>query len=320
VTEYRSILERAGSNAPPADLELESILRRRDRKRRKQRIAAGVVGIAVFVAAVWIVTGGLSPGRSQNSVVPGGDVTGPAETGPTETGPAETGPVERKPVSTAHLTGIGFVIPPEDASPSTPERGNIALQKGNTLYVYEDGRVIWWQQGVPGRFEQRLTPEGVNLLRSRAVDLGFPGVGLGSSGVPSGYDPGLGLPESAWEDPEIKPYVAARFAVCYAYRGPEEAPVPSTILNMLPGSAQAVLRGAGAMYEGTGSIPIPCRDVSTQDARTLDAIFREVGDRDELKEVFFSFNAPNPMSGQVYVWMMPLLPHMDDARDWDQPE
>jgi hypothetical protein len=58
VNEYRSVLELAGSNFAPLDLELESILRRRDRRRRSQRIAAGVVGIAVFVAAVWIVTSG----------------------------------------------------------------------------------------------------------------------------------------------------------------------------------------------------------------------------------------------------------------------
>jgi hypothetical protein len=49
MTEYRSILERAGLNAPPADLSLERILHRRDRKRRNRRITAGVVGIAVFV-------------------------------------------------------------------------------------------------------------------------------------------------------------------------------------------------------------------------------------------------------------------------------
>jgi Tol biopolymer transport system component len=72
VTEYRSVLERAGSNAPPPDLQLERVLRRRDRKRRNQRIAAGVVGIAVFVAAVWLVTSGLSFDRTQ-----------PAVTGPT---------------------------------------------------------------------------------------------------------------------------------------------------------------------------------------------------------------------------------------------
>jgi hypothetical protein len=82
VNEYRSVLERAGSNFAPLDLELGSILRRRDRKRRNQRIAAGVVGMAVFVAAIGIVTSVASLDRSQTSVVPGGDVTGPAETGP----------------------------------------------------------------------------------------------------------------------------------------------------------------------------------------------------------------------------------------------
>jgi Tol biopolymer transport system component len=55
VTEYRSVLERAGANAPAPDLHLERILRRRDRRRRSQRIAAGAVGIAVFLAAVSIV-------------------------------------------------------------------------------------------------------------------------------------------------------------------------------------------------------------------------------------------------------------------------
>ena len=51
MNEYRSVLERAGSNFAPLDLELESILRRRDHKRRNQRIAAGVLGIAVFALA-----------------------------------------------------------------------------------------------------------------------------------------------------------------------------------------------------------------------------------------------------------------------------
>jgi len=47
-------------------------LRRRDRKRRNQRIAAGVVGIGVFVAAVWIVTSG---GPFERTAAPA--VTGP---------------------------------------------------------------------------------------------------------------------------------------------------------------------------------------------------------------------------------------------------
>jgi hypothetical protein len=56
----------------------ERLVRRRDRKRRNQRIAAGVVGIAVFVAAIWIVTSGLSLDRSDSSVVPAEDGTAPA--------------------------------------------------------------------------------------------------------------------------------------------------------------------------------------------------------------------------------------------------
>ena len=70
----------------------ERVLARRDRKRRNQRIAAGVVGIAVFVAAVWAVTSGLSLDRSEKSVVPAG--TGPVQTAvqSTPTPPAVTGP------------------------------------------------------------------------------------------------------------------------------------------------------------------------------------------------------------------------------------
>jgi len=86
MSEYRPVLERAASNAPQPDLDLERVLRRRDRKRRNQRIAAGVVGIAVFVAAVGLVTTFGSTDRTQPGAS-GGAVTGPAETGPAETGP-----------------------------------------------------------------------------------------------------------------------------------------------------------------------------------------------------------------------------------------
>ena len=54
-----SLLERAdrtASHVPLPDGGIERILRRRDRKRRNQRISAGVVGIVVFVAVVWVVT------------------------------------------------------------------------------------------------------------------------------------------------------------------------------------------------------------------------------------------------------------------------
>jgi Tol biopolymer transport system component len=62
-------LEQAERVFGPPEGSFERFTRRRDRKRRNQRIAAGVVGIAVFVAAVWIVTSGLSFDRTQQPAV-----------------------------------------------------------------------------------------------------------------------------------------------------------------------------------------------------------------------------------------------------------
>lgn len=54
----------------------ERLVARRDRKRRNQRIAAGVVGIAVFTAVVWLLTS-VGPLDRTETTVPGGAVTGP---------------------------------------------------------------------------------------------------------------------------------------------------------------------------------------------------------------------------------------------------
>ena len=80
MNETRDLLERVGERFTFPDDMFERLGRRRDRKRRNQRIAAGVVGIAVFVAAVWIVTNGLSLDRSTPAVP--GSKTGSAETAP----------------------------------------------------------------------------------------------------------------------------------------------------------------------------------------------------------------------------------------------
>jgi hypothetical protein len=58
-------LERIARRIPIPEPAYERLLRRRDRKRRNQRIAAGVVGIGVFLAAVWIVSTGGPFGRAQ---------------------------------------------------------------------------------------------------------------------------------------------------------------------------------------------------------------------------------------------------------------
>jgi Tol biopolymer transport system component len=69
MSDVRTILERGYADATPPPHGFERMLRRRDRKRRNHRIAAGVVGIAVFVAAVWIVTSGGWLNRTQTPAV-----------------------------------------------------------------------------------------------------------------------------------------------------------------------------------------------------------------------------------------------------------
>ena len=119
MTDERQVFERVMRGFVPPDDSLER-LRRRDRKRRNQRIAAGVVGIAAFVAAVWIATSVASLDRSEKSVVPAG--TGPCRRGrwrpvrrrpdrwrrgPTETGPAESAPVPALASGAPHVVRQG---------------------------------------------------------------------------------------------------------------------------------------------------------------------------------------------------------------------
>ena len=70
-------LERAAARYEPPDLPMDGLLKRWNRKRRNQRIAAGVVGIAVFVAGVGIVTSGM-PFDPHTEAAPGAAGNGPA--------------------------------------------------------------------------------------------------------------------------------------------------------------------------------------------------------------------------------------------------
>ena len=90
MSDLKELLDREARLIDAAPDALGSALRRRDRKRRNQRITAGVVGIAVFVAAVWIVTSGLSFDRTQTPIAPRPAVPGPVETrSPHAPAPAE---------------------------------------------------------------------------------------------------------------------------------------------------------------------------------------------------------------------------------------
>jgi hypothetical protein len=143
---------------------------RRDRKIRNQRITAGIVGVAVFVAVVWLVTTG-----------------GPFDRG---AAPVSPGPSER--TSSPYPAGLGLVgLPPKGAPPSTPERGTliVGFTFGHTpgdlgrfsFHMYADGRVIWQQLGDlegtnrlgSGLVEQRLTSQGVQLVLAEVLSTGL---------------------------------------------------------------------------------------------------------------------------------------------------
>ncbi len=99
-------------------------------------------------------------------------------------------------VHTGVLGGAATRLPLEGAQPSSPGSGRLVLSyhgrpelRGfpgvfvpvNQVWVYADGRVIWRQEGGPsgvgalatGLLERRLTPDGVDLVRSKVLETGL---------------------------------------------------------------------------------------------------------------------------------------------------
>ena len=262
------VLDRLAPLFEAPEPSFEAFLRRRDRKRRNQQIAAGVVGIAVFVAAVWAVTSVGSLDRSETSVVPGTDVTGPAETGPVETGPTvapDTG-----------SDGNGYRIPPAGKDVSAPVEGELIAEAwvgfAYQILVYADGRVLSAEENGGIIVERRLSPEGVELVRQvlgERVHLGYgPDADRLESllGLPGLY-PG-DIPQGAWEDSEGKPYVPARYGLCFRL---VDVPLDvEAVLNKLPASAQALLRGSDpAAWHPR------CLVMTPEEARSLEEILSE---------------------------------------------
>ena len=163
------LLERVGERFNFPEHTFDRLERRRTRKHRNQRISAGVVAIAIFVVTVWFAATGGSLEHTRT----------PASSGPTA------------PPGAANPIGV-VGLPPRDATPSSPTRGElvVGLMFGHTMgdpgrfnvNVYADGRLIWQRLGdAPGEgdatptglIEQHLTPEGVELMRSEALSTGL---------------------------------------------------------------------------------------------------------------------------------------------------
>ena len=143
--------------------------------RRLQRRVVVAMGAA---AAVVAILAAVVPAVSRHDSEP----VRPAV--PTTVSPSTTaaGPSTTAPAALAARVGL-IGLPPEGATPSAPERGELVdsyfIAIGGYRYagvarLYADGRLIWRQHfpdqewsSSTGWVEQRLTPQGVELVRTR---------------------------------------------------------------------------------------------------------------------------------------------------------
>jgi hypothetical protein len=278
--DLRTIVHHEMARAGSPSYSFNDLGRRRDRKRRNQRIAAATVGIAVFVAAVLIVTTGGAFDRS-TPAVPGGSETGSTQTAP----PA------------APDTGWdGQGLPPEGTALSTPVEGKLIARRccfRNNVSVYADGRVIWWASDgsvvAPGgrTLERRLTSQSVDLVRSGAITI----EALSPPQVVHG------IPASAWVDAEARLYAPPRYKVCFS-------PDPSAVLGRLPAPAEALLRGSGS-DPSHGR----CLEVTTEEARALDEMLSEAGLSPSPAEwAAAAWFLREDGGDHLGIYLMPLLP------------
>jgi hypothetical protein len=338
MNDLKELLDREARRVDAKPEALETVLSLRDRKRRNKRIAAGVVGVAFFVAAVWIVTTGGPFDRTKTPVAPGG----------TETGP---------PVAPDPDAESSNALPPEGARPSTPESGELVLQLESSVWVYADGRLIsrLYDQDALGPYsglvEQHLTHEGVEFLRSNVLstglfdrDLNFVWnafsvsiqvrdgdrlvlVHLGPAETGwRGLDSVEATPQQAsvlnslqmlltdptswpsdvWEDQEIRGYVPTSYSVCS--RGFPEVE-PSRVLALLPEPARDLL-GAGYMKtDGIDKSPVDCSQMTTDEARTLAGILDAAGLANWPGWLAYSLEDPEKPRGNIVIGFDPNLPH-----------
>jgi hypothetical protein len=217
-----------------------------------------------------------------------------------------------------HKSFIG--LPPVGATRSAPESGELVIQywidpdglgkggfAGGEGWVYADGRLITLRGN--GFLEQRLTPEGVELLRSEIVSTGlfdhhqpagWPAsphgvirvrigerlvrVQVGCPGCPANFPERLGerladaaswLPASAWKDRQIRAYVASRYAISYFAQ--PQALERSRVLSLLPAAAEDLLRAKDAVTEQWIPSDHYVSDLTTEEARALAQALDDAG-------------------------------------------
>jgi Tol biopolymer transport system component len=161
--------KRAAMSVDELDQPYNALLRRRDRKRRNQRITAGVVGIVVFVVAVWAVTTGGSFNRTQQPAIQ-----------PTPTPPAGIAPEtaylidlntgEMAPLPKSIAANFGYAVSPDgtmvaySSHTGTPQIFIASLDGTDVQQVTHDQRGAadpdWSPDGAAIAYESGPYPSG----------------------------------------------------------------------------------------------------------------------------------------------------------------
>lgn len=247
-------------------------------------------------------------------------------------------------------------LPPEGAAPSLPETGELIFNfyaeglgsvglgtDGLSMWLYEDGRLIWQRDpsGDPDDetrlafgttepttaiIEQRLTPEGVELLGSAALAVGR----AGPRGKRGGVDfrvlwyrddgqlvkllwsdgslpddlanPASWLPPSAWADQRILAYVPRQYAACV---------YPAEGLAGLPGHARGLILAHDRAHDPNpdqwgAEDAQPCYVVPTETAREFATTLAMSGIR--LEEYSSSLSSVSSSPDDPIILIIPVSP------------
>lgn len=122
-------------------------------------------------------------------------------------------------------------------------------------------------------------------------------------------DPASWLPVSAWQDPEIKPYVPSGYSVCY-FGGLGVG--LSQVLALFPSAAEDLLRSQGIRREQAPSFVYWCSDLTNKEARKLARILDDAGlnGHEDVFGVTYGAYEREPVGPTEFsLTFGPLIPH-----------
>jgi Tol biopolymer transport system component len=170
VIDEREIVRVAVERLAPPEPAYERLVERRDRNRRNKRITAGVVGIAVFVTAVWIVTSGGSFNRTQQPAIRPTPTPEPSLTAPETAYLIDLNTGEMTPLPKSIAGNSGYAVSPDatmvaySSHTGTPQIFIASLDGTDVQQVTHDQRGAadpdWSPDGAAIAYESGPYPSG----------------------------------------------------------------------------------------------------------------------------------------------------------------